>query len=252
MRIEHLYRYPVKGLTAEALEEVALEKGQVIPWDRAFALAQGDAPFDPEHPAWLRKKNFMCLAFNARAAALRTSFDPRTGILTVRGPAGESHAENVLTAEGRDRIGAFLAGFLGPEARGTPRFHHVPGHVFADVSRPVISLISQTSLAALERQAGGARHRLRFRANIYFSGAAPWTEFGWIGRQIQIGRACLTVTKRISRCPATEVNPDTADRDCNPVRELRDAFGHVDMGIYAEVVDAGTIAVGDAIEVLPI
>ena len=44
MRVEQLYRYPVKGLTAEALEEVEVEPGQTLPWDRAFALAQGDAP----------------------------------------------------------------------------------------------------------------------------------------------------------------------------------------------------------------
>ncbi len=46
VRIEHLYRYPVKGLSAEALEETAVEAGGALPWDRAFALAQGDAPFD--------------------------------------------------------------------------------------------------------------------------------------------------------------------------------------------------------------
>ena len=58
MRIEHLYRYPVKGLTAEALEEVAVETGEMLPWDRAFALAQGDAPFDPTAPGWLQKTAF--------------------------------------------------------------------------------------------------------------------------------------------------------------------------------------------------
>ena len=42
MRIEYLYRYPVKGLTAEALESAEVEEGGCIPWDRAFALAQGD------------------------------------------------------------------------------------------------------------------------------------------------------------------------------------------------------------------
>jgi len=41
MRIEYLYRYPVKGLTAEALESAEVEAGGCIPWDRAFALAQG-------------------------------------------------------------------------------------------------------------------------------------------------------------------------------------------------------------------
>src|SRR6476659_5225659 len=47
MRVEHIYRYPVKGLTAEALEEVLLSPGECLPHDRRFALAQGDSPFDP-------------------------------------------------------------------------------------------------------------------------------------------------------------------------------------------------------------
>ena len=65
MRIEYLYRFPVKGLTAEAMEAAEVAEGGAIPWDRAFALAQGDAPFDPGAPAWLPKQNFMCLMRNA-------------------------------------------------------------------------------------------------------------------------------------------------------------------------------------------
>src|SRR5580704_2912738 len=60
MRIEYLYRYPVKGLTAEALDAAEVEEGGCIPWDRAFALAQGDAGFDPAAPQWRQKANFMC------------------------------------------------------------------------------------------------------------------------------------------------------------------------------------------------
>ena len=87
MRIEYLYRYPVKGLTAEALEETDVETGGCIPWDRAFALAQGDARFEPEHPRYLPKQNFLCLMVNTRAAQLRSNFDPRTGLLSIRGRA---------------------------------------------------------------------------------------------------------------------------------------------------------------------
>ncbi len=50
MRIETIYRYPVKGLTAEAMEEVALSPGATLPEDRRFALAQGDSAFDPAAP----------------------------------------------------------------------------------------------------------------------------------------------------------------------------------------------------------
>ena len=250
MRVEHLYRYPIKGLTAEALEEAAVEPGGCLPWDRAFALAQGDAPFDPARPEWLPKWNFMCGMKNARAAKLRAAFEPASGTMVIRAPDGREVAENALSAAGRERIGAFLTGFLGGEARGAPRFHHVPGHVFCDQRQPVVSLISLDCLADLESRVGAARHRLRFRANVYFSGAPPWAEEGWVGREIQLGGARLRVLKHTTRCPATEVNPDTAERDANPVRELQSLYGHINLGVHAEVIEGGRIATGDGLELL--
>ena len=116
MRIEYLYRYPVKGLTAEALDSAEVEDGGCIPWDRAFALAQGDAGFDPAEPAWRQKANFMCLMKNARIAALFSFFDPRTGMLAIRAPDGSAVVENALSEAGRQRIGAFLTDYLGEEA----------------------------------------------------------------------------------------------------------------------------------------
>jgi len=250
MRIEYLYRYPVKGLTAEALEETTLERGGAIPWDRAFALAQGDAAFDPAAPRWLPKTNFMCLMQNAAIARLKASFDPRNGQLAIRAPDGSACIAHALTPEGQSRIGAFLVRFLGPAARGQPRFHYVPGHVFSDQRRPVVSLINLASLADLERKVGAPRDRMRFRANIYFRGAPAWQELDWVGAELQAGGVRLRVVKRIARCPATEVNPATAERDADPVAELSAAYGHRDLGVHAEVTAGGGIAVGDAIELL--
>jgi uncharacterized protein len=251
MRIEHLYRYPVKGLTAEALEQAKVEERGALPWDRAFALAQGDAPFDPQHPAWLHKSNFMCLMRNARIAALRSSFNPATGRLAIRAPDGEGIAENALTEAGRARIGAFLAGFLAEEARGEPRFHHIPGHVFCDQRQPVVSLMNLASIADLEARVAARRDRMRFRANIYFTGAPPWSELDWVGREVMVGGARLRILKPTTRCPATQVNPATAERDADPVTELRETYGHINLGVHAEVIEGGRLALGDAIEVLP-
>lgn len=250
MRIEHLYRYPVKGLTAEALEEVIAEPGQMLPWDRAFALAQGDAPFNPAEPSWMQKTHFMCLMANARAAELVSAFDPHDGLLTIRARDGSHVAASPLTEAGRERLAAWLAAFLGPEARGTPRFHYVPGHNFSDVRVKVLSLINLASVEDLARHAGAPRDKLRFRANIYFSGAPAWSELDWLGQEFQLGGARLRVERRIPRCAATEVNPQTAERDADPVAELRAAFGHPDLGIYAEVIEGGRIGVGDALEPL--
>ncbi|MBV8590209.1 MAG: MOSC domain-containing protein [Acetobacteraceae bacterium] len=251
MRLDYLYRFPVKGLTGEALDWTEVEPGGCIPWDRAFALAQGDSGFDPAAPEWLPKSNFMCLMKNARIASLRAGFEPRTGMLVIEAPDGTEIIANGFSQVGRDRIGAFLAGFLGEEARGEPRFHYIPGHSFCDQRQKVISLISLTSLADYQARAGAERDRRRFRANVWFSGAPPWSELGWVGRQLQLGGARLRVLKRIARCPATEVNPDTAERDANPVAELRRLYGHSDLGIHAEVIEGGHFGIGDGIELLP-
>lgn len=251
MRIERLYRYPVKGLTAEALEMATVETGGAIPWDRAFALAQGDAPFNPAAPAFLAKTHFMCLKANAAIAHLRASFSERSGMLVILAPDGSAVEAHALSSAGRATIAAFLTRFLGAEARGTPVFHHVPGHVFADQPRPVVSLINQASLADYEARVGARRHKRRFRANIWFDGAPAWSEFDWVGREIQVGGATLRVTKRTVRCAATEVNPLTAARDADPIAELRQLYGHADLGIHAEVIEGGRFALGDAIVLLP-
>jgi uncharacterized protein YcbX len=254
MRIEYLYRYPVKGLTAEALESAEVEPNGCIPWDRAFALAQGDSGFDPAAPVWLQKMNFMCHAKNAKVAALASVFEPRDGTLTIRQTDGSFVSANALSAEGRARITAFLTNYLGEEARVTPTaapaFCFVAGHSFCDQREKVVSLINMASLHDYEAKVGARRHRRRFRANVWFSGAPPWSERAWVGQQIQLGGAVLRVTKGIVRCPATEVNPVTAERDADPVAELRQFYGHAELGVHAKVVEGGRFALGDSIEVL--
>jgi uncharacterized protein YcbX len=248
MRIEKIYRYPVKGLSAEALEAVALTPGEMLAHVRRFALAQGDAPFDVAAPRWLSKRNFGCLMVNERLALLHTAFDPHDGSLAIRAPGAAPFLGDTRTEQGKATIAAYLTAFLGPEARGEPRFIEAPGHRFSDVAMKVVSIIGLASLHALEAEAGMALDPIRFRANFYFSGGRPWAEFDWLGQEIQIGQVRLKVVKRIVRCAATEVNPETAARDANPPRDLRRHFGHADLGVYAEVLEGGQIALGDALE----
>lgn len=250
MRIETIYRYPVKGLTAEALEDIALTPGETLPHDRRFALAQGDAAFDPATPTWLPKRNFGCLMVNARLALVHSAFDARSGELLLRLPGQPPLAASTRSEEGRAAIAAALTAYLGEEARGTPRFVEAPGHSFSDVAKKVVSIIGLSSLHALEKASGMTLDPLRFRANVYVSGGRPWAEFDWIGQEIQLGQTKLRVVKRIVRCPATEVNPGTGERDAQPPRWLREHFGHADLGVYAEVIEGGRIAIGDALEAL--
>ena len=73
--ITGLYRYPVKGLTPEPLETVALRPGQTLPADRRYAIENGPSGFDPGRPGWLPKICFLMLQRDEWLAALQAHFD---------------------------------------------------------------------------------------------------------------------------------------------------------------------------------
>ena len=254
--VTEIYRYPVKGLSAEALERVALSPGQCLPHDRRFAIALGTTEFDPGHPAWLSKSHFIMLMRDAKLAELATRFDPQSGTLSVE-RGGQILLEACLTEpEGQRRIAAFFDEFMGGTVPGPLRVVEAAGHAFAD-SRPkpnastdkYVSLINRNSIRDLAARIGAEVDPIRFRANVYFNGPPAWRELEWLEREIVVGGARLRVIATITRCAATEVNPATAERDIPMVQELMRHYGHNLMGIYAEVLSAGDIAVGDALAV---
>ena len=59
--IAAIYRYPVKGLSAEALDRTTLAPGECLPPDRRFAIALPATRFDPANPEWLAKTHFVML-----------------------------------------------------------------------------------------------------------------------------------------------------------------------------------------------
>src|SRR5579864_9562305 len=83
MTISALYRYPVKGLSAEPLERVSLLPGQCLPDDRRFAIALPSTQFDPDRPEWLSRTHFVMLMRDEQLAALNTRFDAATGVLSI-------------------------------------------------------------------------------------------------------------------------------------------------------------------------
>jgi uncharacterized protein YcbX len=247
-RIKAIYRYPVKGLSPQSLASATLAVGATIPCDRLYAIENGPSGFDPAAPTYLPKQRFLMLMRNARLAELRTSFDEDTHTLVIVAEKRVQARGDLRRREGRAAIEAFLMEFCGPELRGPPKILHAAGHSFSDVSRKVLSVINMASVSALESVAGAAVHPLRFRGNLYVEGWPPWHEFDLLDREIAIGpRARLKIVKRIVRCAATEVDPDTGIRDLPVPRLLQENFDHGDCGVYAEVIAAGEIAPGDDI-----
>jgi uncharacterized protein YcbX len=252
--IAAIYRYPVKGLSAEALARVTLTEGACLPHDRRFAIALGSTRFDPARPEWLPKTSFVMLMRDEGLARLKTRFDPATGRLSIARDGQVLVDEPLGVSEGGRRVARFLEDFLAGPVKGPLRVVEAPGHTFADARRKpgattdqYVSLINHASIRALEAAIGTTVDPLRFRANFYVEGLPAWREQDWLGGEVRIGGARLRPIAAITRCAATEVNPRTAARDLDVVAALYEHFGHNLMGVYAEVAKGGDVTLGDVL-----
>jgi len=247
--IRAIYRYPVKGLSPELMAAASLSPGETLPGDRCYAIENGPSGFDPATPQYLPKPRFLMLMRNERLARLDTHFDDTEQALVLWENGAEITRGDLRTPAGRVAIEGFFARLCADELRGSPKVLAAPGHSFSDVARKVVSIINLQSLAAIENMVGFPINPLRFRANLYLEGWPAWREAELVGETLMIGDARLKVVKRITRCAAVNVDPDTAARDLEIPEALMRRFGHNECGIYAEVVAGGEIAVGDKIAV---
>ena len=249
--VTRLYRYPVKGLSAEPLDSLALDREQGLPYDRHYALALGSTHFSPEAPEPLDKGHFLMLRANESLAALRTRLDPGTGMLTVEQDGDATFQADLSTPAGRDATGTFFTNYVGDAARGDIKLVSAPGHKFTDVSvksaamMRAVSVINLATVRALQDVVGVEIHPLRFRANIYLDGLAAWEELDWVGRDVRIGSLRLHAASATRRCAAIDVNPVTAARDTKLPKAIMRDRGHPNLGIYLEVVEDGSIHTGD-------
>jgi uncharacterized protein len=246
--IKAIYRYPVKGLSPEPMPRARLSAGETVPGDRLFAIENGPSQFDPRAPRYRPKTHYLMLMRNERLAALRTSFDAKHRMLTITHDGREAARGDLGSPEGRDAIERFFADYCADELRGPPKLLHAPPFSFSDVARKVVSIINLASVAALEDVIGAPIDPLRFRGNVYVTGWPAWSELELVGAEIATaGGARLKIVKRIVRCAATNVDPDTGIRDLAIPETLQRTYGHADCGVYGEVVTGGEIAVGDLV-----
>ena len=246
LRVASLYRYPVKGLSPERLMQADLAKGGGFPADRLYAIENGPSGFDAAAPQHQPKIKFLMLMRNEALARLTTRYDDATTVLTIADGEREV-ARGALSSEaGRVAIEAFFRRFMPRELRGAPKVLTAPGTFrFTDSRIGFVSIINLASVQALEELAGAPVDPLRFRGNVHVEGLAPWAELDLVGKVLESPSGLrLKVTKRIERCAATNVDPETGARDLEIPKTLMRHLGHIDCGVYAEVLRGGVIAEG--------
>ncbi|HEX4113586.1 MAG TPA: MOSC domain-containing protein [Stellaceae bacterium] len=246
-------RHVVKGLTQEPLPHVLLRAGHGLPNDRRYAFALAETAFDERNPVPLPKTKFLTLARFERLAALTSRFDDATETLVLRHKGQRVAGGKLDNPTDRTAIEHALAAFMGDEIGGRPRLVTAPGHRFTDVSvrsaamMEAVSVVNLASIRDLEAKIGRKVDPVRFRANFLVEGLDPWVERDWIHREISIGGVICKGALCIRRCPATEVNPTTAERDIALPAELKRHFGHIEMGVYLYIQSDGNVAHGSVV-----
>jgi MOSC domain-containing protein len=121
------------------------------------------------------------------------------------------------------------------------------------------TIVGTSSLAELARRSGlDTVDGRRFRMLVEFSGGEPHVEDSWGGTLLRVGSAVLRGGGPVKRCAATTRNPDSGAVDLQTLRLITAYRGRRDsvlgvgatFGLYGDVLEPGTISVGDRLHVV--
>ena len=241
--VSALWRHPIKSHGREALDKIDVTPGQTMPGDRVWAVAHEASRADGSE--WVPCANFSRGAKAPQLMAISAEMDGDT--VTLRHP--ERPDLSFRPDEEGDVFLEWVKPLMPADRAASARIVRVPGRGMTDSDYPSISLCNLASHRAVEQKLGTDLSPLRWRGNIWLDGLPLWEEFDWPGREVQIGDAVFAIRERITRCLATTANPDTGLRDADTLGALSN-WGHQDFGVYAEVVQGGTIRLEDKVQVL--
>jgi uncharacterized protein YcbX len=244
MQLTRICRHPIKAHGREDIASVLLSAGACLPNDRRWAVAHEAAKLSP---GWNPCNNFHRGAKAPALMAITAKLDGDA--VTLRHP---DRPDLTFKPDLADDLALFLNWIapLSPADRAQPARIVSADCGMTDSDFPSISILCNASLDALAGKIGQPVSADRFRGNLWLDGSTPFAEFDWIGRDIQIGAAILTIKERITRCRATMVNPTTGLLDVDTLGTLSAAYGHKDFGVYAIVKQGGMIAVSDKAKLL--
>lgn len=245
-RLAHIRRHPIKTIGGEGLAATTLAPARRLPGDREWAVlteaGERHAGEAGEPDRWLPKSCFLRGVASAPLQAVSGGWrDGRIALSHPDRPQIEINPAN----EGAQLIDWLRP--LWPETAPAPTRLVRGAAIWTDQKWPWISILSLSSLAELESRTGQPLGIDRWRGNLWVEGWEPFAERALIGQVIHVGAVELRVTAHIGRCEATSASTETGRRDIDMLATLDRLYGHTDFGIFAEVVEGGRIAIGDAV-----
>jgi uncharacterized protein YcbX len=261
--ITGLFRHPVKSLTPESCNSLAITSDGRIAGDRVLAFRFQNAG-DPADWTWQTKHNFAGLVNTPGLAKLWSKFDDdsrhlqiyENSLLIVDGSIDDPSHRTAMSKTFTDYVMTLNDNPLSGHPERCPLVLVGDGKqpLFHDSADGLITLYSTESLAALGAAVGDSDlNGRRFRSNIVISGMpTPFNELSWINKSLRIGEMEFVVTKAITRCLVTHANPVTGKRDRDIMNTLTKQFTG-DVPLFAVklqlISEPGVVSVGDAIEV---
>ncbi len=227
--IETLWRYPVKSMRGEALDEAQVTL-QGLACDRTYAFVdRGSRSSFP----WL----------TGRQLPSMLGWQPVVGegkppVVSITAPSGA-----VRPVDSEELLAELSAGakrelFLLSDYRGS--FDVAP-----------ITLISTATVNEIGRRSGTPPEPARFRMNVYVeTGGEPFAEDAWVGKTLRLGDTVrVAVNERDGRCVMTTLDPAGAGESAPAVLRAIAEANQANAGVYGVVLTAGVVRPGDRITV---
>src|SRR5881398_3752427 len=255
-KIDSLWRYPVKSMRGEELDE-AFASFSGIYGDRVFAFRSSASP--EGFPYFTARQQQRLLQYRPRfrysdkaarpinlteaesMGANPVSADPSELMVDVETPDGKT-----LAIDDPALIDMLRANLDQKHQLTLMRSERA----LTDC-RPV-SIFSLQSARQLAEETGMPMDKRRFRANVYvdLASAGGFAENEFVGRSLRIGpKLVVSVLERDPRCMMITLDPDTGEK--TPAILKKVAQAHEGMaGVYGAVMVEGILHKGDPVEVL--
>ena len=256
--VESLWRYPVKSMRGEELDEMFAGYAGVY-GDRLFAFESSAAP--KAFPYFTGREQHQLLRYRprfrypdkaARPVNLAEAESMPPGVNPVSADPAELMVD-VETPDGKTLAidNPALIERLRADIDQKVQLKLLRSDRAMTDCRP-LSLFAVQSAEKLGEETGVPVDKRRFRANVYLdlTSSDGFAEDAFVGRSLRIGsKVVISVLERDPRCAMITIDPDTAEK--TPVLLKKVAQAHSGMaGVYGAVIIEGMLRKGDAVELL--
>ena len=255
-KVESLWRYPVKSMRGEGLDE-AFAGFSGIYGDRLFAFKSSASPKGfPYFTAREQTKLLQyrpCFRYPDKAARpVNLSEAESMGANPVSADASELMVD-VETPDGRTLAidDPALMTMVRANIDEKNQLTLMRSERAMTDCRP-FSMFSLQSARQLAEETGTPMDKRRFRANVYvdLTSAQGFAENDFVGRSLRIGpKVVVTILERDPRCMMITLDPDTGEKTPAILKKVAQAHDGM-AGVYGAVMVEGLLHKGDPIELL--